>query len=308
MPATPITRTPHALVHLFPQFLRKRRSGFPGLAPLLAEADISRPLFFLMMLAAQFPPTGATADDLRPGAPYATRSPHLPLLDEGVGQGLLTRDERDRYRPTARGIALLTRAEREATAWLAQQHPLPEPDLRRLAAEFAAIADHLPRAAWPADAHLHRWSRIAALAPDSDDAPLVRLERAIMDLWMARDDAHLTAWGNARFDGPHLDVLTHLWRGDAEDLAGLQAALAATQEPETVAALVDELTMQGYVEIRLGILQPTRAGYNVREQIESDTDEIYFDQWPNLDSATITRLYDHLSHLIAALPDAPGSQ
>jgi hypothetical protein len=71
---------------------------------------------------------------------------------------------------------------------------------------------------------------------------------------------------------------------------------------------VDELTMQGYVEIRLGILQPTRAGYNVREQIESDTDEIYFDQRPNLDSATITRLYDHLSHLIAALPDAPGSQ
>ena len=306
MPATPLIRTPHALVHLFPYFLRKRRRGFPGLTPLLAEAGLPRPLFFLAMLAAQFPPPGATADELRPGAPYATRSPHLPLLDEGIACDLLTRDEQGRYRPTARGIALITRVERETTAWLAQQAPLPAPELQRLAAEFAAIANHLPRAAWADDAHLHRWSRIAALAPDAADAPLVRLERAIMDLWMARDDAHLSAWGASRFDAPHLDVLTHLWRGDAEDLAGLQAALATTQEPESVAAVVEELMEQGYVEIRLGSLQPTRAGYNVREQIESDTDEIYFDQWPDLDSATITWLHETLGRLIAALPDAPN--
>jgi hypothetical protein len=129
-----------------------------------------------------------------------------------------------------------------------------------------------------------------------------------MDLWMARDDAHMAAWRAARFHAPQLDVLTRLWRGDAEDLASLQAIMADTQAPETVAAIVDELTEQGYLEIRLGTLQPTRAGYNVREEIESVTDEFYFHQWPDLDGPTIAWLHNALTRLIAALPDAPGEQ
>lgn len=297
--------TPHSLVPLFPQFLRKRRRGYPGVATLLAETGLPRPVLFLLFAIAQFPPEGATADELRPGAPYATREPHLPLLEDALARGLVACDERGRYRLTDEGAALVAASERGGVGWLARQEPLPEAELRRLAAEFGAIADGLQRGAWGPGAHVHRWSRMAALAPDAAIAPLVRLERAIMDLWMARDDAHMTAWGIARFHGPQLDVLTRLWRGDAEDLASLQALLADTQEPERVAELVDELTEQGYLEIRLGTLQPTRAGYNVREEIESVTDEIYFDQWPDLDSATIAWLHDALTRLIAALPDAP---
>jgi hypothetical protein len=295
-------RTPHSLVPLFPQFLRKRRVGYPGVATLLTQTGLPRPVLFLLFTIAQFPPEGATAEELRPAAPYATRDPHLPLLADGVARNLIARDDRGRYQLTDQGTVLVTLAEQGATDWLAQQQPLPEHELRRLADEFGAIADNLPRAEWGPDAHVHRWRRMVALAPAAADAPLVRLERAIMNLWMARDDAHMAAWGIARFHGPQLDLLTRLWRGDAEDLTTLQSLLADTQEPETVAATVADLTEQGYVEIRLGALQPTRAGYNVREEIESVTDEIYFDQWPDLDGETITWLHDALTRLIAALP------
>lgn len=308
MTSMPITRTPHALVPLFPRFLRKRRRGWPGLATLLDAHGLSRPALFLVAYAAGYPPGGASADDLRPGFPYATRDPHLPALAEATARGFLRRDERGHHRPTGRGLALALAVERGATAWLATLRPVPEADLRRLAAEFGAIADGLHRDAWPPEARVHRWGWLATHAPEAADAPLVRLERAIMDLWMARDDAHLAAWGAARFRGPQLETLTRLWRGEAESLAGLQALLAELQEPETVAASVDELTEQGYVEVRLGALQPTRAGYNVREQIEADTDEIYFHQWPDLDGATIAWLHDALGHLIAALPDAPAAR
>ncbi|MFN8539496.1 MAG: hypothetical protein U0232_18710 [Thermomicrobiales bacterium] len=71
-------RTPHSLVPLFPQFLRKRRRGCPGIATLLAETGIPRPVLFLLFSLAVFPPEGATEEELRPGAPYATRDPHLP--------------------------------------------------------------------------------------------------------------------------------------------------------------------------------------------------------------------------------------
>jgi hypothetical protein len=308
MPTPPAFRTPHSLVPLFPQFLRKRRRGFPGVATLLAETGIPRPVLFLLFTIAQFPPEGATAEALRPGAPYATRDPHLPLLEDALARGLIARDERGRYRLTESGAGLVARSEREGVEWLARQEPLPEGRLRRLAGEFGAIADGLHRDAWGPDAHVHRWGRMAAMAPDAGTAPLVRLERAIMDLWMARDDAHMAAWHAARFYGPQLDVLTRLWQGDAEDLASLQAIMAGTHDPETVAEIVDELTEQGYLEIRLGALQPTRAGYNVREGIESVTDEIYFNQWPDLDGATIAWLHDAMTRLITALPDAPGQR
>jgi hypothetical protein len=308
MQTPPARRTPHSLVPLFPQFLRTRRRGWPGLTTFLDETGLSRPAVFLVAYAAGYPPGGASADDLRPGFPYATRDPHLPALDEATASGFLARDERGRYRPTERGMALVVTVERAATAWLATQRPLPEADLQRLAMSFGTIADGLHRADWPPEARVHRWAWLVAHVPEAAKVPLVRLERAIMDLWMARDDAHMAAWGAARFHGPQLDVLTRLWRGEAEDLATLQGLLAETQEPETVAAIVDELSEQGYLEVRLGALQPTRAGHNVREGIEADTDEIYFRQWPALDSATVAWLHDTLGRLIAALPDAPGAR
>ena len=130
--------------------------------------------------------------------------------------------------------------------------------------------------------------------PEASDAPLVRLERAIFNLWMARDDAHIAAWRAAHFHGPQLAVLTQLWHGDADDLVPLQDLLAPTQDATDVAAIVEDLLEQGYVEWRNGALQPTRAGYNVREEIESNTDDLYFRQWPALDPATLTWLHDTL--------------
>lgn len=296
-------RVPHALLPLFPQFLRKRRAGFPGLAPLVEEAGLSRPAFFMLLRAAELPPEGAPAKELRPGAPYATRDPHLAYLDEAATRGYFTVEDDGRYRLTEAGWDLVARLERVATDYLAALRPIPRDELTRLADRFAAIAAGLDDQAGGPGAHLHRGRRIAALAPAAGRAPLVRLERAIFDLWMARDDAHIGAWRMAYFAGPALEVLTRLWRGEAETLDALQEALVATHDSLTVEELVEELIEQGYVAWRGDTLQPTRAGYNVRETIEADTDELYFHQWPPLAPDEIAWLHDALSRVIAALPD-----
>lgn len=296
---------PHSLLPLFPQFLQRRRRGFAGIPAILAETGLSRPALFLLLRAAERPPEGSSADDLRPGAPYATRDQHLPWLDEAVARGFLARDDDGRYRLTPSGLATVERMEREGTAYLATLQPLPGEELGRLADQLGGIAAGLDDQAGFPDAHLHQGRRVAALVPEAAAAPLVRIERAIFDLWMARDDAHIGAWRMARFDPPQLAVLTQLWHGDVDSLEGLQAALATTQDADDVAAFVEELIDQGYVEWRNGVLQPARAGYNVREAIESDTDDLYFRQWPPLDPVTLTWLHDTLGRLIAALPDAP---
>lgn len=296
-------RTPHALLPLFPQFLRRRRRGYGGVPALLRETGLSRPALFLLVHVAEQGPAGGTIDSLRPGAPYSTCDLHLGWLDEAIAGGFLERDPADHFHLTTSGTALVTRLETEATASLAGLQPLPAAELARLADEFATIAAGLDEAAGGPEAHLRYAPRLAALAPAAAAAPLVRLERAIFALWLARDDAHIGAWQAARFPAPHLAILTQLWHGEVDSLAGLIVALGETHESATIAELVEELGEQGYVEWRSGALQPTRAGYNVREAIESDTDELYFRQWPPLDADTLNWLHDALVRLIAALPD-----
>jgi hypothetical protein len=300
----PAPSSPHALLPLFFAFMDRRRRGFAGLPALLAETGLSRPALFLLLRVAERPEGGSTADELRPGAPYATRDPHLSRLAEATERGFLARDG-DRYRLTERGRATAARLEREGTAYLAALRPLPEDELARLADTLETIAAGLDREAIGPEAHLLYAQRLAALAPESTAAPLVRIERAVFALWMARDDAHIAAWRTARFPGPPLAVLTALWRGEADSLADLQRLLAGTQDPADVEGFVEELIEQGYIGWKRGALEPTRAGYNVREAIEADTDDRYFRQWPPLDHATLAWTHDALARLVAALPDTP---
>ncbi len=300
-------RSPHALLPLLPQFLGRRRRGYAGIPAILSETGVSRPALFMLVRVAERGTAGATAAQLRPGEPYSTRDPHLGWLAEAVSRGFLVQTA-NRYHLTAVGRAIVTRLETEATAYLASLQPLPDNELTRLADLFTTIAEGLDDQAGGPHAHFCYATNVAALAPAAATAPLVRLERALFTLWMARDDAHIGAWQTARFPAPHLSVLTQLWHGEVDTLNDLTARLAEVHDPAVTTELVGELTEQGYVELKAGALQPTRAGYNVREAIESDTDELYFRQWPPLDPDTLGWLYDALSRTIAALPDAPSAQ
>lgn len=301
-------QSPHALLPLLPRFLDRPRRSFPDLDAILSASGLSRPALCMVRRVAAMPLEGATVEELRPGAPYATRDPHIAWLDEAVTRGYVTLDDDGRYHLREQGRELVERLEREAATYLAALAPIPMDELTRLADRFAAIAAGLDTIAGGPNARILRSRRLAALAPDAGEAPLVRLERAISDLWMARDDAHIGAWRVARFPGPALDLLTRLWRGDVETLPALQSALAVTQDPADVEAQVAELVEQGYVEWRGDTLQPTRAGYNVRETIEAETDELYFQQWPHLAPEEIAWLHDALSRVIDGLPDAPPRQ
>jgi len=297
-------RSPHSLLHFFPQFLGRRRRNFAGVTALLAETGLSRPALFQLVRLAEGPDGRGTAETLRPGYPYTTQDIHFPWLTEARTSGYVVQDG-DAYALTAHGLTMVARLEGAAADYLAALAPLPVEELVELAAALDTIAAGLDRQAVEPGAHLHRADRLAALTPARADAPLVGIERAIYALWMARDDAHIDAWNSARFPPQPLAILTTLWHGEVDSLAGLNTTLAPGQSAEEIAAFVEELIEQGYVEWRLGVLQPTRAGYNVRETIEGDTDELYFRQWPDLDPRTVNRLHDLLTRLIAALPDSP---
>jgi hypothetical protein len=300
--ATPVRDRRRELVDLFPQFLRRRRQRWAGLAPLLEASELARPDFFLLRAIVEETDRGVSMSDtgLRASLfnPYGIVNPIFESLPALVDKGCLAKVG-ERYTATSEGRALVEQAERAAWAYLATLAPLPPADLARLADTLTGIAGRLWSASEPA-AKPHQ-ARTRRLPSTEGSPPLVRLEAAVYALWMARDDAHMAAWRGAGFDGPTLELLSQLWAGAAGSIAGLIEQVRQYQRPEDVEGGLTTLIGAGYVSSEGNALRLTPAGRKTREAIEVETDRIYFTPWPPLAPQEVTWLYERLDSLCAQL-------
>ncbi len=265
---------PVELVPLFPEFLNKRRTKFTFPLRLLEELGIDRPALFFA-IGGVAPQGGGRFGEM--WNPYATQwDQHQAASAVARDAGLV--DEQDgRWDLTPKGRALMKRVRHEADAYLATLvSPVSVEDLARLASvlgrAFEATAASLDRR-W----HSHI-PRAARMAGDATAHPMVALENAVYGLWQARDDCHMAAWRQAGFDGPTLDALTRIWRGEAAGEEDLAAKLSS-QRPADVAAGLARLRRDGLVTE--GPPRTTEKGTKARQAIEDETDRLYFSGWPD---------------------------
>ena len=265
---------PVELVPLFPEFLTKRRTKFTFPLRLLEELGIDRPALFFA-IGGVAPQGGGRFSEM--WNPYATQwDQQQPASAAARNAGLV--DERDgRWDLTAKGRELMKRYRREADAYLAGlPSPLSVEDLTRLASllgrAFEATAASLDRR-W----HSHI-PRAARMAGDATTHPMVALENAVFGLWQARDDCHMAAWRQAGLDGPTLDALTRIWRGEAASEEDLAAKLTS-QRAADVAGELASLQRDGLVATG-GQPRTTEKGAKARQAIEDETDRLFFSGWP----------------------------
>jgi len=301
--AAPIRDDRRALVELLPRLLMRAPRGWGGLALLLGSVCLDRPAFFLLRALVQERDAGDTMTQMEMEAdlfnPYATVRPILDALPTLVKKGYVARDG-ERYAVTTTGGAIATRIEAVRDRYLASLAPVPAADLTRLAATCTAIAHSLRGAPEPVvKAHQARAWRAM---PPADAAPMVRLYGAVYALWMARDDAHNTAWRAAGFDGPAFDLLSHIWSGNARSVPTLTAAVRESQRPEDVARGIASLAAAGHLVREGDALHLTPPGEQTRDRIEAETDRVYFAPWPPLSPDEGTWLRATLAAVIAALP------
>lgn len=118
---------------------------------------------------------------------------------------------------------------------------------------------------------------------------------------MARDDAHIAAWQAEGLGGPHVDLLTRLWRGEAHTLHELTTVLQLSQYPEDILQGVGALKEGGYVLVEGERITLTAYGQQVRTSIEEETDRIYFTPWLALTPEVPNWLYSYLKKVCEAL-------
>lgn len=152
---------------------------------------------------------------------------------------------------------------------------LPSDDLARLASTLHDVAEHQRRAPEPADkAHQGRVPRLRRF--DQRQAPPIRLEYAIYALQRARDDA-----------------------ATSTDLAKLTRD---RMRPEDVESLLGHLERDGYVMRGLQDVRISGRGREARNEIERETDRVYFAPWPEIDAGWVR---DRLEALTATLTPHP---
>jgi hypothetical protein len=292
---------------LLPQFLRKRRVGLPAVDETYRRLGVERPALFMMIwlreVQGSYGGEPVTPAQLRVRARYvySTIDTYTPLLTALKEKGFLLEDPDGGLALSPAAWEAVDRLHDAGRAYVARHRPLPDDTLQMLAHQLeravaALLADPVlsPRPG----SHL---AGARSLAVFGDGAPaMVRTEQAIFDLWMARDDSHLRAWREAGLEGPPMQVLTLLWQGEASTATELQNILASDQTPADMESSLAFLLDKDYITRSEDVLELTPAGVLVREDIERETDRVYFASWPHTQPQA-EWLRDTLSALVTNL-------
>jgi len=218
------------------------------------------------------------------------------LLEKGLLQALNEQE----YFLTDRAVEFIeTRVEQER-AFLAAQSPLPARDLQRLAHLLARIVQAALAAPPPPEKTCLLGSQ--RLMPPADAAPMAFIDQYLTDLLYFRDDAHVAAWRRHGFDGPVVEALMLLWRGEVSDVDGLSAALSAQRgySRQDYARFVARLQARDWVDASGPTLIVTPDGRVLCEEIAATTDRYYMFPWTALLPVEVRQLRDLLQHLTEA--------
>jgi hypothetical protein len=265
---------PLALVPVFLEFLNKRRVRFTFPLRLTEELGIDRPAL-LFVTNGVAPQGGGRFAEM--WNPYATQWDQYQAASAAARDAGLVEEKDGRWDLTAAGRGLMKRMRSEADAYLVSlPSPIDKTELARLATllgrAFDATSASLDRR-W--HAHIPRAARMAGDASH----PAVALENAIYGLWQARDDCHVAAWRQASLDGPTLDALTRIWRGEAANAEDLAAKLTS-QRAADVSAELARLRDDGMI-VPGDQARTTDKGARARQAIEDETDRLFFSAWPD---------------------------
>jgi DNA-binding MarR family transcriptional regulator len=287
------TLTPKAVFDLLQKYLSTRLAGHrPRVEAIAQEAGVGTATLNTALNAPRLGVDVVTVDRYRWRSPYATKDLWTPVWEELVGAGLAQRADGG-WRLTTKGRETIERLTREIRSYL-ESVQLPPLELRRATKTLTDLA-----AAIPADSERAMAARRGLPLRAEVRSDVVRLDVAIGELSIQRDDCHIAAWQKAGYSGPELDVLSHVWEGKAT-VDDLGKALEARQERADVERHVESLVRRGDLSREGHRLALTPQGKKRREGIETDTDRRYFQGWP--DGEALTRLGDDVSAIVAGLP------
>ncbi len=271
------------VLHFWPlireSFVALNAKYWPSLEKAAKDRGLKEPAWQYLIYLLVFEPDPASAAALCRRGAYMSPRLYEERLQSLAKQGYVSADsEHGEYRATDPGLDVarsLITAAREAMAVL-DPTPMTEPDLERLASLLAlvvkaALAESEPPGKWCV-------THSRNLDPGHASHPVARIDQYFSDLAAYRDDCHLASWRPHGLEGHAWEILTFIWRGQANSFDELRAKLGhrGFTNEETNAAL-RELLNRGWIEGDEKQYEVTAEGAEVRQTAQDTTDR-YFDR------------------------------
>lgn len=242
-----------------------------------ADAGLDHWTFGLLLAALTFEPESSTPAKLQVRGPYTAATAYLERLVFAAEKGYLVETAPETFHLTPWGQAEVERAVVDGRTAMAAADPLPlwavQPLVRLLdRLIYASLETPPPPDTWSISLSLK-------LMP-AEQPPLPYIEQAISCLFAYRDDAHLAAWQPSGLSATALEVLTLLWRGEADSLETVCRQLQRRGYPCRVyAKAFRELRQRGFLQGGDAAPRLTETGQAFREQVERDSDRYFFAPW-----------------------------
>ena len=233
-------------------------------------------------------------------APYSAEERLLGTLETLAQAGLMERMGERAFRLTDQGRFAVNGIFEVAHENLAAVAPLPSDEMEQLNDLLYRIVAATLAAAEPED----KWTLVCSRWTDPGDggSGSVRVDQYLTDLTRFRDDAHIAAWQPVGVSGSVWEALTFVWRGDARTAEELAEKLPYRgHSVEVYAEALAELGGCGWIEETAEGYQVTEKGGALRQEVEDETDRIFYAPWACLDETENAQLHRLLIQLEAKL-------
>jgi len=267
----------------------------PLIETLCAQAGIESRILRLMLAVYTFEPEETTPAHLLVRSPYTAVDAYLRRLRQAEQQGLLTENSQGRFQMTERGRAITFQIVDAARQAMAQSDPLLPEDSGRL----AILLDRLTQTCLNTPPPPNTWSiNLSMKLMPRLNPPMPFIEQAISCLAAYRDDSHLAAWRRSGLSATALETLTLFWRGEATSLEELCKKLERRGHPcEVYKGVLSELRERGLITGPEQAPWVTGTGRVFRNEIELDTDRLFFAPWTCLSESESMELFDLVSRM-----------
>lgn len=222
--------------------------------------------------------------------PYGLAQVNDERLAAAVQQGYLASDGQGIYRATESGRTAAHRLMQAGDKVMSAITPMPKESLQTIGNLLARI------------------SSAAFDAPEPPAHILIKAKRkiyqrmntfAILEGFIAhclllegyRDDCYIATWKAHGVEGHTWDVLDRLSQSDAltfDELHEKTSGRGVTREVH--AADVQELVRRGWADDASGKIQITAAGKQVRAEVETETERLFFAPWSSLSESELEEL------------------
>jgi len=265
--------------------------------PIIAETGLNGRNWGLLLAALTFEPENTTAAHLMVRGPYTAAEEYVFRLSTAAGLCFLEEVALGTFRITPAGRAAVRYFIETVRSAIAAVDPLPPEDSKRL----AQILARLVQTCLDTEPPPGTWSiQLSYKLMPAPEPPLPFIEQAFSCLAAYRDDAHLAAWQGSDLTATAFEVMTLLWRKDANSLTEVTDKLVHRGHPMQVyAGAMDELRSRGLAEGTEHTLRLTQEGQRFRDQVEVDTDRYFYAPWSHLSGTE----KDELVSLLARLRD-----